>query len=59
MIIGTSLVDNFFFYPNFQIFYGVFIALAEMLSEGSNMTQKKSEITKCNNDKEIDIKTNI
>lgn len=29
MIIGMSLVDNFFFYANFQIFYGVFLALAE------------------------------
>ena len=29
MIIGMSLVDNFFFYMNFQIFYGIFLALAE------------------------------
>jgi O-antigen ligase len=29
MILVMSLVDNFFFYPNFQIFYGVFLALAE------------------------------
>ena len=29
MIIGMSLVDNFFFYMNFQIFYGVFLAMAE------------------------------
>ena len=28
MIIGMSMVDNFFFYPNFQILYGVFLALA-------------------------------
>lgn len=29
MIIGMSMVDNFFFYPNFQIFYCIFIVLAE------------------------------
>ncbi|MBQ2773608.1 MAG: O-antigen ligase family protein [Clostridia bacterium] len=29
MILGMSLVDNFFFYPNSQIFYAVFLALAE------------------------------
>ncbi|MBE6584029.1 MAG: O-antigen ligase family protein [Ruminococcaceae bacterium] len=29
MIVGMSLVDNFYFYPNFQIFYCVFIVLAE------------------------------
>lgn len=29
MILGMSLVDNFFFYLHFQIFYGAFIALAE------------------------------
>lgn len=29
MILMMSLVDNFFFYPNFQIFYSVFLALAE------------------------------
>ena len=29
MIIGMSLVDNFFFYPNFQIFYCIFLVLAE------------------------------
>lgn len=30
MIIVMSLVDNFFFYFNFQIFYGAFLALAEI-----------------------------
>ena len=29
MIVGMSLVDNFFFYPFFQIFYCIFICLAE------------------------------
>ena len=29
MIIGMSLFDNFFFYLDFQIPYGVFLALAE------------------------------
>ena len=33
MIIGMSLLDNFFFYLEFQIFYGVFLALAEKQSE--------------------------
>ena len=28
-ILGMSLVDNFFFYLHFQIFYGTFIAIAE------------------------------
>ena len=30
MIIGMSIVDNFFFYLHFQIFYGAFVALAEL-----------------------------
>ena len=33
MIIGMSIVDNFFFYFNFQIFYGAFLVLAENRSE--------------------------
>ena len=33
MIIGGSLVDNFFFYPNFQIIYAVFLAAAELKLE--------------------------
>ena len=36
MIIGMSLVDNFFFYANFQIFYGVFLAMAEKNLEQKN-----------------------
>ncbi len=32
-VLMLSLVDNFFFYPNFQIFYAVFLALAEILLE--------------------------
>ncbi len=31
MILGMSLLDNFFFYPEFQIFYCVFLVLAEKL----------------------------
>lgn len=34
MILGMSLVDNFFFYLHFQIFYGVFIAIAEKMMNG-------------------------
>ena len=34
-VIIASMVDNFFFYPNFQIFYAVFLALAEHLLEKS------------------------
>ena len=30
MIIIMSMLDNFFFYPNFQIAYAIFIALAEL-----------------------------
>ena len=56
MIIGSSLVDNFFFYPNFQIFYGVFLALAEMVQ---NPTSDKIKITECNSNKEIDTQTNV
>ena len=33
MIIGASFVDNFFFYPNFQIIYAAFIAAAEVTLE--------------------------
>ena len=33
MILGMSLVDNFFFYPFFQIFYCVFLCLAEYHDE--------------------------
>ena len=29
MIIAMSLFDNFFFYPHFQIFYAIFLGLAE------------------------------
>ena len=33
MILGMSLVDNFFFYLHFQIFYGTFAAIAEKMLE--------------------------
>ncbi len=33
MIIGASLVDNFFFYLQFQIFYGAFLAVAEKFND--------------------------
>lgn len=32
-ILGMSLVDNFFFYPNFQIIYAAFLACAEVSLE--------------------------
>ena len=32
-ILGMSLVDNFFFYPNFQILYAAFLACAEVSLE--------------------------
>ncbi len=35
MILGMSLLDNFFFYINFQLFYGAFIAVAEKISQTS------------------------
>ena len=34
-IIVMSLVDNFFFYPHFQIFYAIFLSLAEYLHNSS------------------------
>ena len=39
IILGMSLLDNFFFYPNFAIVYGVFLACAELMLEDSR--QKK------------------
>ncbi len=33
MIIGMSLFDNFFFYPVFQIFYAVFLAVIEKYTD--------------------------
>ncbi len=33
MIIGMSLFDNFFFYPVFQIFYAIFLAVIEKYTE--------------------------
>jgi hypothetical protein len=59
MVIGTSIVDNFFFYPNFQIFYGVFLALAEILGEDSDKQVEKTKITECNNSKNIDTTSNV
>ncbi len=35
MIITASFVDNYFFYPNFQIIYAVFLAVAEHMLEES------------------------
>lgn len=36
-ILGMSLVDNFFFYPNFQIIYAAFLACAEVSLEHKRM----------------------
>lgn len=41
MVLGMSLVDNFFFYPNFQIFYSVFLALAEFHLISDEQRNKK------------------
>lgn len=38
MIIGMSFVDNFFFYLNFQIFYCVFLVMAERCDETVRLT---------------------
>ena len=35
LILLMSLLDNFFFYPNFAIVYALFIACAELMLEGS------------------------
>ncbi len=37
MILGMSLLDNFFFYLHFQLFYGAFMAISEKL-----LTQNKT-----------------
>lgn len=38
MIIGMSFVDNFFFYLNFQIFYCVFLVMAEKCDEQARLS---------------------
>ncbi len=43
MIIGMSLFDNFFFYPVFQIFYGVFLTVIEKYTEESENSQRLSK----------------
>lgn len=40
IIIAMSIFDNFFFYPHFQIFYAIFLALAEMASNKSENNVK-------------------
>jgi len=43
MIIAMSLLDNFFFYPHFQIFYAIFLALAEYSHDKSNVISKGAD----------------
>lgn len=43
MIIAMSLLDNFFFYPHFQIFYAIFLALAEHSHNKSNVISKGAD----------------
>ena len=38
LILCMSLLDNFFFYPNFAIVYGAFLACAELMLEESRQT---------------------
>ena len=38
LILSMSLLDNFFFYPNFAIVYGIFLACAELMLEESRQT---------------------
>lgn len=38
-VIGMSLVDNFFFYPNFQLVYAVFLGCAEIELERNRKKQ--------------------
>lgn len=40
MIIAMSMFDNFFFYPHFQIFYAIFLVLAEMANNKSKNNVK-------------------
>lgn len=35
IILGMSMLDNFFFYPNFLIVYAVFMAIAEIMFDSS------------------------
>lgn len=44
MILGMSLVDNFFFYLNFQIFYAIFLALAEHELEDTRRTRLEAHV---------------
>lgn len=47
LILGMSLLDNFFFYPNFIIIYAIFIAAAEYMLEQT----RKEELAKLNKPK--------
>lgn len=42
MLLALSMVDNFFFYPNFQIIYAVFLAIAEHMLEEARATRLKN-----------------
>lgn len=46
MILGMSLVDNFFFYLHFQIFYCIFIVIAEKELDAQPPRRKKAKISK-------------
>lgn len=39
LILGMSLLDNFFFYPNFAIIYATFLACAELMLEEKRKEQ--------------------
>lgn len=41
-VLGASLLDNFFWYANFQIFYGIFLALLEISLEKSIETETET-----------------
>ncbi len=41
MIIGMSLFDNFFFYLQFHLFYGAFLALADYMYQNRNNSNNK------------------
>lgn len=45
MILGMSLVDNFFFYFNFQIFYGAFLVFTEIYNNEKTVPSEKKTIT--------------
>ena len=43
VILGMSMLDNFFFYPNFAMIYALFIAIAEIMFKSTHNESVSSE----------------